>query len=103
MTACVRAFGPSVGSASRTTVGDVRKSGGGPATLDGDVASRPGRNAFAGEPDDATAFWCWVGGNGDWALWGIDASGARVEMFEVYDKTQDFPAPPAPDGAAFWL
>jgi hypothetical protein len=102
MEACVHVFGPQVGSASRTTVGDVHKSGGGPATPDGDVASRPGRHAFPGEPDDAAAFWCWVGGDGDWTLYGIDASGARVEMYEEYGPS-DFAAPLAPDGIAAWF
>jgi hypothetical protein len=70
--------------------------------LAGDVASRPGRHAFPGEPDDAAAFWCWVGGDGDWTLYGIDASGARVEMYEEYGPS-DLAAPLAPDGIAAWF
>jgi hypothetical protein len=102
MAACVHAFGPRVGSASRATVGDVRRSGGGPPATDGSV-NMPAANAFDDEPNSATAYWCWVGHNGDWALYGIDTRGAEVEMYEQYDDAQPFPAPPAPDGAAFWL
>jgi hypothetical protein len=102
MAACVHAFGPRVGSASRTTVGDVRRSGGGPPMTDGSV-NMPAATAFGDEPNSATAYWCWVGHDGDWTLYGIDAYGARVAMYEEYDDSQPFPAPPAPDGAAFWL
>lgn len=103
MHACSHVFGASnVGSASRTTIGDVRRSGGGPPASDGTV-NMPAAHAFREEPDSARAYWCWVGRPGDWALYGIDANGAKVEMYEEYDHTRPFPAPAAPDGAAFWL
>lgn len=107
MSACARAFGSSdgssnVGSASRTTVGDVRKSGGGPPATDG-TFDMPAAHAFGDEPDSALAYWCWVGHPGDWTLYGIDTHGTRVEMYEEYDKTRPFPAPSPPDGIAAWL
>ncbi|HEX7107504.1 MAG TPA: hypothetical protein VF218_16175 [Acidothermaceae bacterium] len=67
------------------------------------MASMPAAHAFRGEPDSAPAYWCWVGHPGDWTLYGIDAHGARVAMYEERDETDPFPAPAAPDGAAFWL
>ncbi len=101
--ACAHAFGSSnVGSASRTTIGDVRRSGGGPPVIGGTVGM-PASHAFGDEPASALAYWCWVGHPGDWTLYGIDTHGTRVEMYEEYDHTQPFPVPSAPDGPAFWL
>lgn len=101
--ACGRVFGASnVGSASRTTIGDVRRSGGGPAASDGTV-NMPAAHAFGDEPATALAYWCWIGHPGDWTLYGIDTHGTRVEMYQEYDETQPFPAPTPPDGMAAWL
>lgn len=103
MHACADAFGGSnVGSARRTTIGDVRRSGGGPAATDGTV-NMPAAHAFGDEPASAPAYWCWVGRPGDWTLYGIDTNGAKVAMYEEYDQTRPFPAPTPPDGMAAWL
>lgn len=83
-------------------MGDVRKSGGGPPASDGTV-DMPAADAFGDEASSAPAYWCWVGHDGDWTLYGVDAHGAKVAMYGEYDKTQPFPAPPAPDGIAAWL
>ena len=104
MHACARVFGSSnVGTASRTTIGDVRRSGGGPATIGGGVASMPAVSAFGDEPASALAYWCWVGHPGDWTLYGIDANGVKVEMYREYDESQYFPAPTPPEGMAAWF
>ncbi len=103
MHACAGVFGSSnAGSASRTTIGDVRRSGGGPPATDGTV-NMPAAQAFGDEPTSAPAFWCWIGHPGDWTLYGINANGVKVEMYEEFDKTQYFPAPSPPAGAAFWF
>lgn len=104
LAACARVFGPSVGSAGPTTIGDIRKSGGGPPlTPPGSgVAEMPAVHAFGDESDSAPGAWCWVSSPGEWTLFGIDMRGTRVAMYTVTGVTDSAPPTP-PAGIAAWL
>lgn len=99
--ACERIFGSAVGSAGPATVGDIRRSGGGPAAPSG-VVNEPAAHAFGHQPDSALGAWCWVGDGNSWTLYGIDMHGEHVAMYTWTDWSD--PAPPTPPaGSAYWF
>jgi hypothetical protein len=89
--ACSTALGGGVVSAVATTVAAVRAWGIGPTPAN----DLPAAHAFPGESGDAFAAWCWVGSNGEYASWGVDEHGAKIEFGTV---TGDASAPSGPIG-----
>lgn len=99
--ACGRAFGSTVGSASPTTLGDIRSSGGGPPAING-VVNRPAAHAYGQQPDTAPGVWCWVGDGKTWTLFGTDMHREHVAMYSWTNWTD--PSPPTPPvGSAYWF
>jgi hypothetical protein len=93
-TACRNALGEGVVSAVATTVAAVRAWGIGPVP----ESNLPAAHAFPGESGDAFAAWCWVGAGGQFASWGVDGHGAKIEFGTVTHAPGDSRTPSGPIG-----
>ena len=93
-TACRNALGEGVVSAVATTVATVRAWGIGPVP----ESNLPAAHAFPGEFGDAFAAWCWVGSDGQFASWGVDGHGAKIEFGTVTHAPADSRTPSGPIG-----